>query len=67
VLVNVLSVNVNVSFFCFLLFCPILPFVLRSTWDFLFVVGVVVTDVDGGAVPVQHVTFRCTDCHDLST
>ena len=37
----------------FLLFCPILPFVLGSTWDFLFAVGVVVNDGDGGAVPVN--------------
>jgi hypothetical protein len=37
-----------------LLFCPILPFVLRSAWDFLFaVVVVVVNDGDGGAVPVH--------------
>jgi hypothetical protein len=54
--VNVLSVNVNVSFF-FLLFCPILPFVLGSTWDFLFAVGVVVNDGDGGAVPVNVVVI----------
>jgi hypothetical protein len=40
-------------FLVFLPFCEILPFVLGSTWDFLFAVGVVVNDGDGGAVPVH--------------
>ena len=44
-------------FFFFLTFCPILPFVLRSTCDFLFAVGVVVNDGDGGVVSVNVVVI----------
>jgi hypothetical protein len=38
VLYLLVLVLVLVFFLFFLLFCPILPFVLGSTWDFLFVV-----------------------------